>query len=273
MEPLEVKPASGVGFMNTDDDGWNETKNQIIMPEATSPLAKIWDGWNTVLKPAFEPIILARKPFVGAVHENVEKHGTGGLNIDATRITGDRRKDYGLKNAKRTKGVVYGEPSAAADFDSEKGRWPANVVLACLCEGAHLADCPVNLMGSEAAFFYTAKPAKAEKEAGLTHRKRKIVNDGRSTKIDNPYQRGDTERVNIHPTVKPRKLMQWLVTLTTQPGGLVLDPFGGSGTTGMGALYAGMRAHLIEMSPEYVSLAADRLREAAADTAMERMML
>ncbi len=295
--------------------------------EFDTEMAKLWDGWGTALKPAFEPIIVARKPFEGTLTANVVEHGVGGLNIDACRVGTSKAVPASPRRAPQ--GAAYGDlgkdPGTGSGWDTEIGRWPANVVLACACEGPHDPDCPVALLdaqsgaltsgkgavkraatakghqgivygkesrpegtemigyddsGGASRFFYTAKPAKSEKEAGLKHRtptqSHEITGRKKGSKGQHNPRAGVTggrPRVNIHPTVKPRKLMQWLVTLTTPENGLVLDPFGGSGTTGMGALYAGMRAHLIEMSPEYVSLAADRLREAAADTELERLML
>lgn len=91
--------------------------------------ARQWDGWGTALKPALEPITVARKPFKGTVAANVLAHGTGALNIDGCRVPGRERTDYGLTNSARSAGNTYGEPSASADFDASKGRWPANLIL------------------------------------------------------------------------------------------------------------------------------------------------
>jgi DNA modification methylase len=195
--------------------------------------AKQWAGWGTALKPAWEPIILARKPLAGPVAANVQEHGTGALNVDGCRV-GD------------------GE---------DRGRWPANVILdpeAGAMLDAHADEAP-------ARFFYCAKASRREREAGLHHRTATNVNDGRATSIDNPYQRGDTQRRNTHPTVKPVSLMRWLVRLITPPGGLVLDPFTGSGTTGMAAALEGLRFVGCEMEAEYVEIARARIAHVEAD--------
>ena len=107
---------------NTDPAG-----DPITAPATDA--ARQWQGWGTALKPALEPITMARKPLVGTVADNVLQHGTGALNIDGCRVEGRERTDYGLGNAMRSHGSTYGAPTASADFDSTKGRWPANLIL------------------------------------------------------------------------------------------------------------------------------------------------
>jgi hypothetical protein len=116
-------------------------------------------------------------------------------------------------------------------------------------------------------FNYCAKPTRAEKERGLAEAGfvPQQVNDGRETSIDNAYQRGDTERLNAHPTVKGIRLMRYLVNLVTPPGGTVLDPFAGSGTTGVAAIQCGFSFIGVERDPSYVTLAWARLGVALAD--------
>ncbi|MEQ0775916.1 DNA methyltransferase [Paraburkholderia tropica] len=154
---------------------------------AATPEAKRWEGWGTALKPAHEPICVARKPFRGVVAENVLTHGTGALNIDACRV---------------------GE------------RWPANV--------AH-----DGLAHEWAPFFYSPKASRAD--------------------------RGDG---NVHPTVKPVELMRYLCRLVTPPGGVVLDPFMGSGSTGKAAMYEGFRFIGIERERPYMAIAERRIANA-----------
>jgi site-specific DNA-methyltransferase (adenine-specific) len=108
-------------------------------------------------------------------------------------------------------------------------------------------------------FFYTAKAPAAEREIGLGHRKRRKVNDGRATEIDNAYQRGESKRANTHPTVKPIDVMRWLCRLVTPRGGLVLDPFLGSGTTAIAATRERFRVIGIEREAEYIEIARDRI--------------
>lgn len=224
---------------------------------AATPEAAQWQGWGTALKPAQEPICLARKPLIGTVAGNVLKHGTGALNIDASRI--ESGADHAAKCASvvglasnRT-GDVYGEWSGArTDSHSALGRWPANVihdgspeVLAGFPETQASSDRPRNngefksvakgrelphvtgghadTGGSAARFFYTPKADKLDR-------------------LDSK-----------HPTVKPVDLMAYLIKLVTPPGGTVLDPFAGSGSTGMAAMREGFDAILIEREAEYVA--------------------
>lgn len=249
-----------------------------------------WQGWGTALKPAFEPIVLARKPLVGTVASNVMTFGTGALNIDGTRIEHASDNDLAESQAKNpgrgdtvTSGVYgAGRPQQSVNTS---GRWPPNVILdreaaAMLDEqsgesvsrigkprsgpngdgwgmtstGAEYAD-----TGGASRFYYVPKADSAERNRGLEHRAATNVNDGRATSIDNAYQRGDTLRHNTHPTVKPVALMQWLCRLVTPPAGVVLDPFTGSGSTGIAALREGFSFIGIEREAEYVEIARDRI--------------
>lgn len=200
---------------------------------ATSPAtdaAREWQGWGTALKPAHEPIVLARKPLIGTVAANVLAHGTGAINIDATRVDGGepRRSTTGGMGGKKAS-PVYGQFSRAAadEITTTTGRWPANVchdgsdeVVAAFPQAPGQGG---SISGGEAArFFYTAK---ADKEDRLGSK---------------------------HPTVKPVDLMQWLVRLVTPKNGVCLDPFAGTGTTGEAAIREGCRAVLIEREPEYL---------------------
>lgn len=204
------------------------------------------DGWGTALKPAHEPIALARKPFKGSVGKNREAHGTGALNIDGCRI-GNEESAYGEKTVVgRWPANVCLDESAAAMLDEQSGelvsganptrRWSdkfrntyGTFKGQAECRPARGKD-----IGGASRFYYVAKPSNAEREAGLTGR-------------------------NLHPTVKPVELMRWLVRLVTPPGGLVLDPFAGSGTTGMACAYEGMRFVGIEREAEYVAVAERRI--------------
>jgi len=127
--------------------------------------------------------------------------------------------------------------------------------------------------GGASRFFYTAKASRSEREAGLERFESRNVNDGRDTSIDNPYQRGDTQRRNVHPTVKPISLMRWLVRLITPPGGVVLDPFTGSGSTGVAAVLEGARFIGCELSAEYAQLARARIAHAADEDDGDQLTL
>lgn len=251
-----------------------------------------WDGWGTALKPAWEPGYIARKPFKGSVASCVCEHGCGALNIDGCRIASGA--DALVRPpVQRVDNVAFGRGLGAGVQSEPLGRWPANLVLdeaAAAMLDAEVGELGVSLGGSRgrskqptsfglgsdadvipgfgdrggpSRFFYTAKASRSEREAGLERFESRNVNDGRDTSIDNPYQRGDTQRRNVHPTVKPVSLMRWLVRLITPPGGVVLDPFTGSGSTGVAAVLEGARFIGCELSPEYAELARARIAHAA----------
>lgn len=231
-------------------------------------------GMGTALKPAHEPIALARKPFAGTVAANVEEFGTGALNIDGTRIAVEDTDDIHAKNP-HTKGGfghagagIYGDSEGADDYDPTAGRWPANLLIDS--EAAELLDAQ---SGAASRFFYAAKANKAERSAGLTtllpndrFRTRRCLECGKN--VPEPGACGcdaDIEWVeakptkNSHPTVKPIDLMRWLVRLVTPPGGVVCDPFAGSGTTGIAAGLEGFDFIGIEREAEYAEIARTRL--------------
>lgn len=193
-----------------------------------TPEAAEWEGWGTALKPAFEPIVLARKPLSeGTVAANALRWRTGALNIGVCRVEGagggtrcSRRDENGkcLGHPDR-RGTAFGLTYHGTESDSD-GRFPANVVH----------DGSDEVVGSAARFFYSAKAD------------------------------GDDRLGSGHPTVKPVDLMRWLVRLITPPGGVVLDPFAGTGTTGEAAFLEGFRAILIEREEEYVADIERRMR-------------
>ena len=129
---------------------------------------------------------------------------------------------------------------------------------------AYPESTPRDALGGASRFFYCAKASKKERELGLEAFGAHIVNDGRETSIDNAYQRGDTKRRNTHPTVKPIELMRWLCRLVTPPGGLIVDPFCGSGSTGCAAVLEGFNFLGIEREPEFAALAAARVEHHAS---------
>lgn len=271
---------------------------------------KIEGGFGTGLKPAWEPIILARKPLDGTVTENFAKWGTGVLNIDACRVlrgTGDRT-EYRLKTARRSAGTCYSAPSPNADFDSSNGRHPANLlhdgsdeVLSYFPDsdgsGASLPNVkitgygdgigtgesrylggprtPVNCgSGSAARFFWCPKASKRDRNEGMDGEPDRVL--ARSDQAQAEATRGNIivegggafnkARVtkNNHATVKPTALMRYLCRLVTPPGGLVLDPFMGSGSTGKAALLEGFRFVGTDSDEEhgYFDIACARIRHA-----------
>ena len=262
------------------------TETEIVrdITSAASAASAAWDGWGTALKPAYEPIVLARKPLVGTVAANVLAHGTGALNVDACRIGSE--------------GGAAGAGAGAIVFADGlngprglpvpgMGRWPANVLLdeaaaamldatagqsvsrigqprgagsgdgwGMTATGAEYAD-----SGGPSRFFYTAKASRSEREAGLEGMALQHRGDGRDPDLQSanmPAQRA-TARRNDHPTVKPVDLMRWLCRLVTPPGGLILDPFLGSGTTAMAALDEGFRVIGIDREERYITIARHRI--------------
>ncbi len=229
-----------------------------------SEAARQWQGWGTALKPALEPITVARKPLVGTVAANVLEHGTGALNIDGCRVaTGEA---LGRFNNARTGGTSYVVQREAGLVDNSGGlgRWPANLI--------HDGSEPADLLGEAARFFYCAKANKSDRDEGLEGFEAKPANsaygDGLNTatkvRTEEQAESGVSRdlRRNTHPTVKPTDLMRYLCRLVTPPGGVVLDPFMGSGSTGKAAVGEGFRFVGCEMSPEYMAIAKVRIQRA-----------
>lgn len=205
-------------------------------------------GWGTRLKPAYEPILLARKPPHGTLQQNIAQHGTGALHIDAARTTPTTR--------------CPGEQRTHPRDRTHKDRWPANIVLshdrACTGRRCH-TDCPTQRLGAPNRFFYCAKPNPRERDAGCEQLPRRTIQTYKIG-IERKEKAHASPVANIHPTVKPIELMRWLVRLLTPPGGLVLDPFTGSGTTGIAAVLEDARFLGIEREADYIPIARARIR-------------
>ena len=233
--------------------------------------AREWEGWGTALKPAFEPIVVARKPLIGTVAANVLEHGTGALNIDATRIgvsddsyarnhSGDRGH-AGTRREDRSTNIHAGGGSASA-----LGRWPANVALdesqaAALdaqsgtTKGKRIKTKRSPDSGSRQAYGNFAGQAGVEigyDDAGGASRFFYVAKAPRS---ERPVVEGVA-----HSTVKPLTLMRWLIRLVTPPGGCVVDPFAGSGTTLEAAYLEGFESIGCEMTPDYWPLIGARIQ-------------
>jgi site-specific DNA-methyltransferase (adenine-specific) len=250
------------------------TSNPVPPYEAKSDDAKKWEGWGSALKPSLEPITVARKPLIGTIAKNVLEYGTGGMNIDACRVPMDA-DDYeklskGVDQIRQRGGVMDNSWKNSSDLSGANpanplGRWPANFIHDgsqqvldlfpntkggswVRTDGARhfnndgkptgyvrsgQAD---SSMGSAARFFYCSKAGKKDRD------------------LD--------EHGNIHPTVKPVDLMGYLCRLVTQPGGTVLDPFMGSGTTGKAAMLDGFEFIGCEMDEQYYKIAEARIRHA-----------
>lgn len=251
------------------------------------------DGKGTALKPAHEPIALAWKPFKGTIKACHAKHGTAALNIEACRIGEDSTKR--LKVGGR--GQFPHEDDAwtpkTVEVGSDLGRWPSNVLLdeeaaalldeqtgelvsGELCrtserrrlEYGYKGDGRVFTANSGGAsrFYYVAKPSREERDfgtEGLTARQRDDSRKAGNPGGDNPRNRGLQPRGNHHPTVKPVELMRWLVRLVTPLNGIVLDPFTGSGTTGMACRYEHRQFVGIEREADYIAIAERRIAAVA----------
>lgn len=243
----------GDGINATERDGPVYMQRELTAPATDA--AREWEGWGTALKPALEPICLARKPLIGTVAGNVLAHGTGALNIDGCRVaapegavvkmahrdTGAARGyDGGLKGGSRT------EPQTS-------GRWPANVchdgseeVVRAFPDQTS-GGTPLSRPRDKTRHTYGAF-AGQENPDGIGSTSGNAARFFYSAKAD-----ADDRLGSKHPTVKPVDLMRWLVRLITPPGGTVLDPFAGSGTTGMACLAEGIDCILIEREAEYVA--------------------
>jgi site-specific DNA-methyltransferase (adenine-specific) len=252
------------------------------------------DGRGTALKPAHEPIVIARRPCEGSTTANVLAHGTGALNIDACRIgdTDTRRVKTGGANDFPHEDDSWTPRSVTVG--SDLGRWPANVAFdeeaAVMLDeqsgeltsggtpefrsadkfrnsyGVFKGGSTETGIGSSAGgasrVFYVAKPSRAERDTGcheLAPRQRDDTRKPGDVGGDNPRNRGLQLRGNHHPTVKPVELMRWLVRLVTPPGGTVLDPFMGSGTTGMACAYEQRPFIGVEREAEYIEIATRRI--------------
>ena len=205
-----------------------------------NPIAKEWEGWGTALKPAHEPIVMARKPIRGTVADNVLEWGTGGINIDGCRVEfvsdADRAESTG-KNQHADFGSTMGTNEIYGDYSmlapqnyNPPGRFPANIIFDEEA-GKLLDEQSGGDVGGASRFFYCPKASKSD--------------------------RGEN---NIHPTVKPTELMGYLIRLVTPKGGIVLDPFMGSGSTGKGAVREGMDFVGIERESEYFDISEARIQ-------------
>jgi DNA modification methylase len=268
-----------------------------------TPAAQQWEGWGTALKPAHEPIVMARKPLSEkTVAANVLEHGTGALNIDGSRISSTENLNGGAyaKNGTERDDGWGMQRGGAGEYEQPQGRWPANVIHDGSDEVVDgFPDSKGNGSkgggdggiwttgnkkqvspgyvdnGSAARFFYCAKANKRDRNEGLDgFAGKEIGGKGNGlartcatcgASVLDGYQCPDRTftnptRANHHPTVKPVDLMRYLVKLITPPGGVVLDPFMGSGSTGKGAVIEGFNFVGIEQDADYLDIARARIQ-------------
>lgn len=259
-------------------DIFTERGNTPITAPATDAARK-WAGWGTALKPSFEPIILARKPLVGTVAANAQRYGTGAINVDGCRVGTTKRVPGGLSTSKA--GIAAaGLGVDSLDDDGHNpniGRWPPNMLVShadeCV-EGAPCVEgCPAPTFGERLSTFpafYAPKASRSEREAGCEALPARVVDESREEGAagrDSPRAgagRAGEPRRNTHPTVKPISVMRWLSRLLCPPGGLILDPFAGSGTTGCAAVLEGFDFLGVELDPAHVAIAEARIAHALA---------
>lgn len=247
---------------------------------ASTDAARAWDGWGTALKPAFEPVVVARKPLRGTVAANVLAFGTGALNIDGTRVhtAGSEGKAYKVKRLKpgatlaREGGNWRPEDDDAEVYEgtTKDGRWPSNVVLDEVAASALDTQSGTTRSGK-----LEAHHARAPKEAGIlgaygsAEGERGYGDEGGISRMF-PVFRYEPKAPTVerpkagevaHPTVKPIALMEWLVRLVTPPGGTVLEPFAGSGTTAEACIREGFQCIAIEREADYLPLILQRLEK------------
>ena len=248
-------------------------RRDLDITAPATPEAQQWDGWGTALKPAFEPIVLARKPLAEkTVARNVLAHGTGAINVDACRIAGDM--SGGTWGAKQTTSIGFHGGTEGSEYRTQQnpsGRWPANVLL-----DHHAAawvdeqsGASVSTAGGRSGTHFSA----GNEGVPSPDRPRGGHNDsGGASRFFYTAKAPKRERPNVdgvqHPTVKPLAVMRWLIRLITPPGGTVLDPFAGSGTTIEAALIEGFDPVGIEMEADYLPLIQHRIdRQAGTLTA------
>ena len=278
--------------VNVEDAGF-EIRDQLMWVYGSGfPKShNLGDGWGTALKPAHEPIVLARKPFKGTVKANKAEHGTGGLNIDASRVplNGEQRTTPIHSEDAKDDTTLFGlHPTIQHHREpTTEGRFPANFIHDGTQEVLDLfpdtkggtwnttdGARPFNnngketnyktsksdsSVGSAARFFYCPKTSKKERDAGCEDLPITRPDTRTSTGMGTFEEKGVQPGRNNHPTVKPIALMSYLIGLVTPPGGVVLDPFVGSGSTGCAAVQDGFNFIGIEMNEDYLNIANKRI--------------
>jgi len=298
-EVVAKKPYTNQNIKNNHlHAGHENIREQTYITAPATAEAKQWDGWGTALKPAHEPIVLARKPLDGTVANNVLTHGVGGINIDGCRVAG--RESDQARGAKETSNVYSKISVQSLDnaYPKELGRFPANFIhdgsnevlelfpdskggafpkKSNVPTGRHYeggwgaVDNGIRIEmgdGSAARFFYCAKAGKKDRNEGLDEfeeKNNKFGNQKNGEDLGNGSvnDKFTTQpQKNNHPTVKPTELMRYLCRLITPPNGTVLDPFTGSGSTGKAATLEGFTFIGIEQSAEYAEIANARINHA-----------
>lgn len=263
------------GYRNKNYDTEAESETYLGKLEPTTDLAKEWQGWGTCLKPAYEPIIVARKPFKGSVVDNIIKYRVGGINIDECRVdaTGEI---IGRNNPNNPfSGIFYSKNTKCLDTTNiNNGRFPANVITDGSEEVAKgMPNTTSTPIAEESAmrYFYSAKASKKDRDEGLDAFEERKTTDGcirANVETARKFGANSALRKNIHPTCKPTELMQYLVRLVSPKGATILDPFMGSGSTGKAVMFenrerdANYKFIGIELTDEYLPIAQARIEYA-----------
>ncbi|HTF69856.1 MAG TPA: site-specific DNA-methyltransferase, partial [Edaphobacter sp.] len=267
VRPNRLYEAGAIGNIGGSGKVSDRTDNGATITAPSTDAAKQWQGWGTALKPSHEPICVARKPLIGTVAANVLEHGTGALNIDGCRVvtTESTMRTIG---AKRAEGWAFSS-AAGSQCGSVVGRWPANLihdgsdeVLEAFAQyGERGAAAPVTLRNGDKFRNSYGTFAGNRDEQGSTFQ----GDTGTAARFFYCAKASRSERGqdNKHPTVKPVALMQYLCRLVTPPGGTVLDPFAGSGTTGIAAAREGFSFVGIDSDPAHVELGHNRIYDDA----------
>jgi site-specific DNA-methyltransferase (adenine-specific) len=266
VERKVIGKTAGMGKQNPEWNGTAKGRSEnSFKPEynVTAPAtheSQQWQGWGTALKPAMEPITVARKPLEGTVAENVMKHGTGAINVGGCRV-GTETIQTNRYTPGRDMTSFHGS-QAGNEYASSThaGRWPANLIH----DGSEevVGMFPQADTISAARFFYCAKASKADRDEGCEglNRQKAGAMSGIETREGKPTNQ--PLRTNHHPTVKPTTLMRYLCRLVTPPNGTILDPFMGSGSTGKAAILEGFNFIGIEREAEYIKIAEARIGHA-----------
>ncbi len=232
--------------------------------QPSNELAKQWSGWGTCLKPAYEPIIMARKPFKGSLVDNIIENGVGGLNIEECRVGNEHFEiedgEYGNDENQACFGNIKRTPK------EYNGRFPANIITDGSKEVA--SGMPTENDVSVMRYFYCAKASKKDRDGGLDMFEEKQTADGcirENSETARKFGANSALRKNIHPTVKPCELMQYLIRLVAPKGSVVMDCFMGSGSNGKATMFENRERNAnyyfigIEMTSEYLPICKARI--------------
>lgn len=260
------------GFEIRDQIGWmygsgfpksHDVAKGILKSDGDTSAAEEWEGWGTALKPAWEPIVVARKPLDGTVAANMQKYGAGAINIDACRIPTDEALRSGSGGIPCRHNEDISRQGKKPETQNEKGRWPANVIH----DGSdEVISCfPNSKSGGDISKDAPTKNgfSGTVKYSGMINREawEGYSDNGSAARFFYSAKAQEADRMGSkHPTVKPLDLMAYLVKLVTRPGGHVLDPFAGSGSTGIAAIRNGFFCTLIEREEEYYNDILNRMK-------------